>query len=98
MFAFAFLIYVAAMGRGVVSGILQTPTLVLLGEMSFSMYLLHQIFIRLYENFNQQLPELTNVQWNAAYWSTTLAASYITLNVIERPCRRALLRFGASLK
>lgn len=89
--AFAFMVYTFAVGRGFVSRALQHPGLVLLGEISFATYMVHQIVIR-----HAVQSKLT------AIWSTPVAAaavilvvyltSYVLWWMVEKPAQQWLLR------
>jgi peptidoglycan/LPS O-acetylase OafA/YrhL len=91
MFAFGLLIYVMAMGRGRISAWLSHPILVLLGEISFSIYLLHKILLDFYIGNIHRFPVLPNMLSLAIYWTTILLASYVMWSLIEMPCRRLML-------
>ncbi|MHA3737828.1 acyltransferase family protein [Pseudomonas sp. Eth.TT006] len=85
-------LFLLASSTGVVVSILSWRPLVLLGEISFSVYLIHQIVIR---------SLMINPAWTEGidpalvmigYWAFTIAASYLLWVVIEKPCQRAMLR------
>lgn len=94
MFAFGLLIYVMAMGRGRLSAWLSHPIPVLLGEISFSLYLLHQILLRYYQANDANLPHLPNMISYAIFWTILLLASYLMWALIEMPGRRLMLGQG----
>ncbi len=94
MFAFGLLIYVMAMGRGRITAWLSHPMLVLLGEISFSLYLLHQILLRYYQANITHFPHLPDILSLAIFWVTVLLASYLMWALIEMPGRRLLLGRG----
>jgi peptidoglycan/LPS O-acetylase OafA/YrhL len=93
-FSFALLIFVMATGAGRVSGgILASPLFVLLGEISFSLYLIHQILLNMFS----QSPLL--LHFPAAVSMTVfagilLASSYLIWVLVEMPGRRLLLGQG----
>jgi peptidoglycan/LPS O-acetylase OafA/YrhL len=90
-FAFGLLIYVMAKSKGLVSALLCHPILILLGEISFSLYLLHQIFLRyLHTNFIA-FPAMTGVVLNAFFWLFLLLASYLTWIFVEMPFRQLII-------
>jgi hypothetical protein len=91
MFAFGLLIYVMAMGHGRITVWLSNPILVLLGEISFSIYLLHQILLRYYQSNISVFPKLPNVLSLAIFWGILLLASYLMWALIEMPGRRLML-------
>ncbi|TAN64843.1 MAG: acyltransferase [Methylobacter sp.] len=94
MFIFGLLIYVIAMGRGRIAVWLSHPVLVLLGEISFSLYLLHQIFLRYYQDNITAFPQLPNLLSLAIFWAIALLASYLMWALIEMPGRRFILGDG----
>jgi len=95
IFAFGLLIYVMAIGRGRISAWLSHPILVLLGEISFSVYLLHYMLLEYYgENF-ASFPHLPNLLSLAIFWTILLLSSYLMWALIEMPCRRLMLGRGA---
>ncbi len=94
MFAFGLLIYVIAIGRGCITTWLSHPIMVLLGEISFSLYLLHQILLRYYlANFNT-FPHLPNAISFAIFWAIVLLSSYLMWALIEMPSRRLIVGWG----
>ena len=94
MFAFGFLIYIIAMGRGRVSAWLSHPLLVLLGEISFSVYLLHQILLNYYRANITFFPHLPNIFSLTIFWVILLLSSYLMWALIEMPSRRLILGRG----
>lgn len=91
VFTFGLLIYVIAMGRGRISAWLSHPVLVLLGEISFSLYMLHFILLQYYRVNFDVFPHLPNLLALAIFWILVLIASYLMWALIEMPCRRLLL-------
>jgi peptidoglycan/LPS O-acetylase OafA/YrhL len=85
-------LFLLASSTGTVTSILSWRPLVLLGEISFSIYLIHQMIIR---------SLMINPTWTAGidpvvvmigYWTVTIAASYLLWVLIEKPCQRMMLR------
>jgi peptidoglycan/LPS O-acetylase OafA/YrhL len=91
MFFFGLLIYIMAIGRGRVSSWLSHPVMVLLGEISFSLYLLHQPLLRYYRDNLNSFPHLPNSLSLAIFWVVVLLASYLMWAFIEMPGRRFIL-------
>jgi len=91
MFAFGLLIYVISIGRGWVSAWLSHPALVLLGEISFSLYLLHQVLLRYFHANIIAFPHLPNVLSLIIFWTFLLLASYLTWAFVEMPSRQMIL-------
>jgi peptidoglycan/LPS O-acetylase OafA/YrhL len=85
MLTFAAAIYVFAHQRGWVSRVLQWRPLVLLGEISFATYMIHQIIIKLVER----------ASWGVEMMVPTLLLIYIASFalwwLVEVPCKRLIL-------
>lgn len=91
MFSFGLLIFVISIQRGWISVFLSRPFFVLLGEISFSIYLLHQIFLRYYVANIISPPYLPRLAELAIFWTILLLASYLTWAIIETPSRKLIL-------
>jgi len=87
---FAALVVAMALRAGLVSRALETRALVLLGEVSFAVYLLHHILLRAYQAYRPALPVLPPLAAYLAFLATLLVTSYLAWRLIERPCRRLL--------
>jgi peptidoglycan/LPS O-acetylase OafA/YrhL len=88
---FAALIHVMAQGRGVISRALTHRALVLLGEISFSIYLLHYIlldYIRAKGDLFHPVPDAVGF---AIFLAVLLLASFLMWSLVEIPMRRLLL-------
>ena len=86
-FSFIVLIYVMALHAGYLSRILGTPLGVLLGEISYSVYLTHYVLITFY-----RLHEKAFATWPAwesylLFWAVVLLTSWVVWAGIERPLR-----------
>jgi peptidoglycan/LPS O-acetylase OafA/YrhL len=88
---FAGLILVMAMELGLLSRLLAFPLLVLLGEISYSVYLIHQILLRYYARHAPALALIPGWIAYLVFWVLTLLAAYVTWTVVERPARRFLV-------
>ena len=88
---FAVLIYVVALGRGGLSRLLSFPGLVILGEISFSIYLVHQIYIRYYRSLLPYLPDISAFLAFGIFWVAVILSSYILWVVVEKPVRQIVL-------
>ncbi len=94
--AFAMLIAVFACQRGCLSRFFGTRGLVLLGEISFSVYLLHTIFL---ERSSKWLSHLVHSGWSegwlfAGFWMVLIASAWLVWRGVERPARSLLLRLA----
>lgn len=90
-FVFGLLIYVIAQGRGIFSKILANSFLVLLGEISYSLYLLHQILLTLYRQHSFEFLSFSNSIAFACFISILLLSSYLIWSCIEMPARKIIL-------
>jgi peptidoglycan/LPS O-acetylase OafA/YrhL len=91
--SFPLLIFVLAMERGLVSRLLSLPACVLLGEMSYSVYLVHQPLLRWSAYARDTLTGVPNELLLAIFWLATLSLSWLLWRVIERPSRRLLVEW-----
>jgi len=91
MLSFSWLIYVMAIGKGWISRILSSSAPVLMGEISFSLYLVHLTLLRYYhENFSA-FPVLPHAISMLIFWAVLLLVSYLMWALVEMPCRRLIL-------
>jgi hypothetical protein len=93
--AFGLLIGVLSFERGMLSRILSLRLLVLLGEISFSVYLVHQIIVRWYEAHKGMFTSVPKTMLYIDYWLAVLILSFLIWRAVERPCQqwiRALFR------
>jgi peptidoglycan/LPS O-acetylase OafA/YrhL len=91
---YGLLILVMAMEKGLISRLLSWSVLRGLGEMSFSIFLLHQILIRYYL---WRIEDNTDLPYWFSYgylWTILLLGSYVLMLLIERPCRQFILGLG----
>lgn len=94
--AFAIVILVFAYARGWLSRMLSFPLFVLLGEISYATYMLHQIVL----GFASKLSLRDHLGTAGAWALTALAvyvASYAVWRWIEVPARRAIVRTQGSV-
>jgi peptidoglycan/LPS O-acetylase OafA/YrhL len=91
---YAFLIFVLALNKGATARILSAPTLVLLGEISYSLYLIHWIVLQKYNALSDQLAGVPNIVLYIVYWLVICAASYINYLFVESYFRRKIFSFG----
>jgi peptidoglycan/LPS O-acetylase OafA/YrhL len=89
--AFAVLVFVMALEWGWLSWLLGAPLGVLLGEISFSVYLLHQVLMRGYTLYFPNLTTAPRAIVYPIYWALLLLMSHLIWGGLERPLRRRLL-------
>jgi peptidoglycan/LPS O-acetylase OafA/YrhL len=87
---FAILIVVLALQGGAVSRLLSLPMLVLLGEISYSSYLIHQIIIRYAMDHSDALAALPSWAQLGLFLGITLLLSYLCWAFVETPFRALL--------
>ncbi|MGL3208679.1 acyltransferase family protein [Bradyrhizobium sp. BR 1433] len=79
---------------GAISRALSHRPLIFLGEISYSLYLFHQIVIRWYTvNFDAFSPIPLWLQY-AGIWIASLAIAAISFMLVEKPLRRAILKLA----
>jgi peptidoglycan/LPS O-acetylase OafA/YrhL len=92
-FAFALLIFSMAFSQGILSKLLSHPFLVLLGEISYSIYLLHWLAYKL---LLLHLHEISICVSRPIYLTgfalALFSSSYLMYRFVERPCRRYLTK------
>lgn len=94
---FAILIVVMALRRGLVSRALSLPAMVLLGEISYALYLVHyQLLLMHYQllvMLGRVIPPLVGLPEPAVwvlYWLTCLVCAWVLWRWVERPARSFL--------
>jgi peptidoglycan/LPS O-acetylase OafA/YrhL len=94
--AFGLLIGVLSFERGIVSRFLSGGWLVILGEISYSIYLVHQILSRWYMLNPSMFASVPKAMLYIAYWLAVLSLSFVICRAVEKPCQRWIRsRFGA---
>ena len=87
---FALLIVVMASEAGAISNALTSSVPVLLGEISYSVYLLHQLLTRLCWQHPAPISAVPNWAGLLIFWALLLLIAYLMWRLIERPLRRML--------
>lgn len=89
--AFAFLLFSIAMYRGIVSRVLSIPIIVYLGEISYSLYLVHQIVFRWWADRKYLFSDFPMWAQFAGAVVVSLVISAFFFKFIEGPSRRVIL-------
>ena len=74
-----------------ISAFLGSRLLLLLGEISFGMYLFHTVIIRYYQTF-LGLIDPSSISWRVLYWASVVAIAYLAFELVEKPARQAITR------
>ena len=91
-FFWAALVLVFAASRGALSRALCHPWLVRLGDISFAIYMSHEIMIRAYLHYGgREIPWSAWVQY-PLFWALLLVVSYLLWALVETPARRFIAR------
>jgi peptidoglycan/LPS O-acetylase OafA/YrhL len=92
VFGFALVVFLAAQNTGPVARLLSSRVMVFLGDISFSVYLVHWILLQV----SDRVEKAFNVDgvwaffWFCGYLALVLALSTTTYKLIERPAQRWL--------
>ncbi|WP_105394043.1 acyltransferase family protein [Burkholderia cepacia] len=88
---FAIVIYSIALSNGIVARALSLRPFVLLGEISFSLYLTHQLLMRALD-LTDSLSAFGSLRNQLfVYWTMSLTMSFFLWIFIEKPCRKKIL-------
>lgn len=87
---FGLLILVFALNRGLVSRALSLPFLVLLGEISYALYLFHFSVIHYYMLHEHVFGWIPRWWKFGMFWGIFLLGSYLLWKYIEKPCREMI--------
>lgn len=91
---FAMLIFIMALEKGVISKVLQMKLPIVLGEISYSIYLFHQIPLRFYLVHVQDFSFISQPLLYLIYWVLLLICSYLVWLLIEKPCRHSIVKWA----
>lgn len=89
--SFGLLIMVLASGKGLIAKILSFRLGIILGEISFSIYLFHQIIHRFYLGNMDSFENVPYLGVSLAYWIILLSGSFLVWKYVERPSRNWIL-------
>ncbi|QXI04665.1 acyltransferase [Pseudomonas tensinigenes] len=84
------LILVFALSKGPIGALLSTRPLVFLGEISFSLYLVHAILITFIEPYTAAIKPY-GLTGYAIFWIVALTSSALLYKGIEDPCRHLIM-------
>lgn len=88
---FAAFILVMASSTGIIAWCLGRRPVVILGEASFSVYLLHSILLRYYESFPGLISNNPEA-WRLLYWMGVISMSYLAFEFVETPARAQITK------
>ncbi|MCX4219527.1 acyltransferase [Pseudomonas sp. MCal1] len=88
---FAALIVIFALGKGIFSKALSAPFLVLLGEISFSLYLVHMTIFQWYQSNILYFSHVPLIVQTTGYWAIALSMAFLMHKAVENPCRKFIL-------
>lgn len=86
-------ILLMATSRGVISKMLSYRPCVFLGEISFSLYMIHQLVLRWYQGDRSVFAGYSSDAVMVWYIVTSLVAAAVLWAVVEKPCMRTILAF-----
>jgi peptidoglycan/LPS O-acetylase OafA/YrhL len=85
---FALLIAVFALEKGILSRLLNARPLIYLGEISFALYMVHQLVLRYAEDHGYMTPSYSISTKAIAYWLAAIAVAAVAHHLIEIPAQR----------
>jgi peptidoglycan/LPS O-acetylase OafA/YrhL len=88
---FCLLIFIMALERGWISFLLGTWPIVLLGEISYTIYLFHLTLLILFKQHMEVFGRLPRALVYGAFWVTLLILSHFIWSTVEHPLRRLIL-------
>ncbi len=94
---YAAILITFALQMGRVSKLLCLPFFVLLGDISYAIYLLHCPIIGFITLHKAQLIDVPPILVYAAFWIATLSSSYLCFELIEKPLRGLIVGKGLTI-
>lgn len=91
---FAPLIIIFAFGKGMLSRVLSWSLMILLGEISFALYLVHTTVLKWYESNASYFSDWNQLSKVIGYWLLSLFLAFLLHKSIENPCRKLILSFS----
>ncbi len=95
IYAAILIIFALQMGR--LSKLLCLPFFVLLGDISYAIYLLHYPIVGFIALHKAQLAVLPPILVYAGFWIATLAGAYLCFELIEKPMRGLIMGKGLAM-
>lgn len=84
----ALAIVVMAQQKGLASKVLSNKVLVYFGEISFSVYMVHQIILRIFGKNYSDLMVSNPIAMYSMFWAATILISALLYHLVETPCRK----------
>lgn len=88
--AFGLVVLVMAFGRGLLSRALGWRPLIILGEASFALYMVHQPLITSLYVHHEYFDRVPDSLLFAGYWTVTVGSAFMLWHFVEKPCRRII--------
>jgi len=88
---FALLIIIFSLGKGRISRLLSAGPFILLGEISFALYIVHMGVLQWYAQHRSTLLAINQLYHPGLYWGLCILLAYLMHKGIEEPMRRLLL-------
>ncbi|MFM0002751.1 acyltransferase [Paraburkholderia dipogonis] len=92
--AFAALILVMSLERGAISRVIQKRPLIYLGEVSFSLYLVHQLVLRFMQQHGYGAG-LGHFWGGVFYWCAAMSCAIVAHHLIENPARNLIINLSS---
>lgn len=90
MMLFAVMLISLSFGKGLLGRVFSNPFLVVLGETSYAVYLLHMIFMRAIVNYGYDIGKL-GMPGFVGFTAATIAIAYVCYRFIENPARKFIV-------
>jgi len=87
----AMLIIIFALDSGWISKLLRAPLLVLLGELSFGIYLLHSVLITF---LGVNFPQEQSVNACLVFIASLFVSTHLMFEIVEKPMRKLMMKYG----
>ena len=91
---FALLILIFAMNKGWISRLFSHPALVLLGELSFGIYMLHSVLITF---LGVNFPQENSTGACLVFLVALCVSAHLMFELVEKPMRRIMIKIGQTV-